>query len=334
MKAVIICGRAFGDAIMTAFFLSRLERKHYNISFDIITKKEYKTFFANRSIVSAVSYLSFSYMYFRKNFGARLIKGCIKDYLDLRKNRMHYDYAIDLLGDFRERKLLTLLKVDKIYSIERRKGNQFNHLIHKGLSNRVSCVDVDENTVNFYEQMNILSKELSYGELYSTKLEPITVKRIGIHPFASQLAKSWSYKKWNKLISLLLYDGYKIVVFCAQTEKDIAISKIQFRDNVELVCENLKGFLNELSKVDLLVGLESFSIHAANFLNVPSISLVGSQNGNLWKSPTTEIIQGDTSCPYWPCYNKPKKCKYECINSISVNDVYKAIKVSERHVLV
>lgn len=334
MKAVIICGRAFGDAIMTAFFLKELERKHHRIKFDIITKKEYKYFFENISIVESICFLSFPYMNVRKNFGMRFLKGSIKDYLEIRRNKIHYDYAVEFLGDIRERKILTLLNIDKIYSIERKDGNQFNHLIHKGLSKNVTCVEIDKGMVNFYEQMNVLSKMLSFGILYSTKIEFITVKKIGIHPFASQFTKAWSFDKWNKLISLLLNDGYKIVVFCAQAEKDIAIDKIIFRNNIELICGNLKEFLNELSKVDLLVGLESFSIHAASFLNIPSISLVGAQNGNLWKSPTTEIIQGDTSCSYWPCYNKPKKCKCECINSISVDDVYKTIKMSKRHVLV
>ena len=56
----------------------------------------------------------------------------------------------------------------------------------------------------------------------------------------------------------MLAGGYKIVVFCAQTERDVSISNIKFCDNLELVCDNLNNFLKELSKVDLLVGLESF----------------------------------------------------------------------------
>lgn len=326
MRAVLVSGRSFGDAIMVAFFLKTLEKNNSEILFDIITKEKYCIFYEDLSIVDSVMFLNFPYMQLKSNITKGLIKGTLKDYFTIRKIKRHYDFAVDFLGDVRERTILSMLDIDKIYSIERGEGNEFNQLIRRGLSSKVVNVNVCNDVMNFYEQMNVIYMKLFGSKLYSINHRQINVKTIGIHPFASQPSKLWKYENWNNLISLLINDGYKVIIFCAPSEKESLIYNISSNENVKIVCGDIKVFFSELKKVDLLIGLESFSIHASNYLNIPNISLVGAQNGNLWKSPTTTIIQGKSFCGHWPCYNKPCKCEFDCMNSISVDEVYASIK--------
>ena len=102
-------------------------------------------------------------------------------------------------------------------------------------------------------------------------------------------------------------------------------------DKIEIVAENIEVFLKRLEEVKLFIGLDSFSIHAAYYKNVPEkIMLNSANNAQIWAPPNTKVVEIGCECKYRPCYNRPK-CKNtpfenSCINAIQVQDVIEAIE--------
>lgn len=92
---------------------------------------------------------------------------------------------------------------------------------------------------------------------------------------------------------------------------------------------NLDEFFVKLSFTKLLIGLDSFSVHAGYALNVPVIILNGANDYRIFRPPGANVIANENVCAYYPCYNKPKclgsKSEYICINSIGIEDVMAAI---------
>lgn len=321
-KTLFLEARNFGDAIIKNTLIGQYGAEHPDEQIDIWAKRQFADIFLGNTHI---------HKFYASGFPIAGLKSwniiqLIKKIWALRKEK--YDIAIDTVGDFRERLLLWLVHPKRIVSIEREKGHPFNQLIRRGLSFLVESVEVSADKVNYYDQTAYLLYVLG-GQIEYNKTKLILKKKstrvVGIHPFASQKCKMWSWDRWNALVIYLLKEGYQVRFFCSPKERSALEEHINFQENVSVTAKGVKDFFLELQQIDLLICLDSFAVHAAYSVSVPSIMLNGANNFYLWKTPATEVVVGDFFCKYWPCYNKPKCKDFRCMNAIQVLDVMKEI---------
>jgi len=144
---------------------------------------------------------------------------------------------------------------------------------------------------------------------------------IVIHPGSADYRRRWPLKHWVDLIKLLS-NTEKIVVV------DVNESKKLIEEIKDLNVETFKGTLVEfkcwLAGQKCLVSPDSMAGHLAAYLNIPVITLFGSQVPEL-TSPITK--SGLVIKPDKPCTHKPKHWRLcgKCMASITPLTVYEAI---------
>ena len=333
-KIIMLQLRAYGDAIIMAWFIKMIEpdiKNNYRIT--ILTKKEYVFLFNNFKCIDKIMTCKVPFIGIKRNHNLNPLS-LINAICKLRKE--DFDYGVDLIGDFRERLIILAITQKKPFSFHRGKRNLFLNLVRSKFDCLIHPMDVPDERINYYQQLYIASNVLFHVKLDNVERKEKEIKKkivsIGIHPSASQECKKWPSSSWHELIKNLKIQGYKISIFCAPNEKEVVENEIvKGITSVHLVSGTMEEFLNAIRNLDLLIGLESMSVHAANLYDVQSISLVGAQYADLWNPPSGHPIQGKTSCKYWPCYNKPHHgCAYECIQSITVEEVLDKISYIAR----
>ncbi len=269
-----------------------------------------------------------------KNFNFLTSVDLMKQIITLRKTRYHI--CLNNMGDMRENFIGSLIKPEKNISVIWDKGHPFRNLVRQGGTYLLTMsIPVEKNLLNIYDINNHIARSLGCTiqgkpEIYVKENNKID-NLIAIHPVAGQKHKLWQWNKWKILIKLLVKQNFNIWIFCSEKEKD----KIEdiFADvinkNTVIQCGNLEEFFRKLSSVKLLIGLDSFSHHAAWALGVPAIMLNGGNDYRIWLSPGAKVIsKGNTMC--YPCYNRPacegKNSEYKCMKSIEVEEVLELVK--------
>ena len=317
-KTLFLEARNFGDAIIKNTVISQYGAKHPDELIDICSKRQFTGIFAENKYIHQFHACGFPIA----GLKSWNIIGLLKKIWMLRKS--HYDLAIDTVGDFRERFLLWLIRPKRLISIEREKGNPFNRLIRQGLSCLVEPVIIPKDMVNVYAQFAYLLEYLGVQKQTQQLNKAYISKKtriIGMHPFASQECRLWDWGKWNELHRTFLEKGYAVYFFCSPKERVILEDKIEIVKNTSVVAGDLRLFLQELQRIDLLICLDSFAVHASYSVGIRSIMLNGANDFHIWQTPLSCVVAGVSDCEFWPCYNKPKCTDYRCIRNIKADDV-------------
>lgn len=241
------------------------------------------------------------------------------------------------MGDMRENFIGSLIKPEKNISVIWDKGHPFRNLVRQGGTYLLTMsIPVEKNLLNIYDINSHIARSLGCtvqekSKIYIKENDRIN-NVIGIHPLAGQKHKLWQWNKWKILIKLLVKEHFNVWIFSSHKEKN-RIEEI-FSDvinkNTLIQCGNLEEFFTKLSSVKLLIGLDSFSHHAACALNVPAIMLNGGNDYRIWKSPGAKVISKGTKSMCYPCYNRPtcegKHSEYKCMKSIEVEEVLEMVR--------
>ena len=334
MKFLLIQARNLGDAVISTALINSIGESFPNIRIDVFTRPSFKDIYKNNPYINSIYYANFP-VGTNKNFNIRELLKLSKQIYKLRKN--NYEKVINNVGDFREILIGRLISPKINLSIRWEKGHPYNFLIKGGLYNLADkIITIPKNIINIYKAQIKFLKELGCDKILPPKIflkkNLPKVNAIGIHPLASQKCKLWQWDKWRELIKeLSLY--YEVWIFCPPKEKRI-IYRIFEKElkikNVKVKSGSLDNFFLDLSQVKLLVGLDSFSVHAAYAIGTKSIMLNGANDYRIWTPPNAKVVFKGNICPYYPCYNKPKcigkDFEYICMKAIEVEDVLNAIK--------
>jgi heptosyltransferase-3 len=154
--------------------------------------------------------------------------------------------------------------------------------------------------------------------------------KIGIHPFASQPSKLWPRENWQDLTRELLSQGASVTAFGAPHE----LSELQsmftpFGAAISFFAGSLEYFADEVSKFDIIVGLDSFSVHMAHRQGVRSITINAGTPASLWAVPSGVTLGTSGGCAHYPCYNVAQcqhtPYEFACVKSTSPKQVIDAI---------
>ena len=309
-RVIILQCRNFGDAVISSGLLESLGRCYPHWNLEIVTRPQFKEVFEYNPYVKKLHYAQFP-MGTVKNFNLYEALRLTKRILILRNNK--YDICINNIGDFREIFLGWLLNSKKNISIAWGKGHPYNHLIRSRLWSLVDQrITIPATVLNVYQVIEYFSQSLNCvsiglpslyqvdGNLYKNH-QPQKV--VGMHITATQPTRTWLLKKWKQLIKLVLINGYKVWLFGAPNEKyqiEQNFNELIDEYQVDLKIGALTDFFQWLTQIKVLVGLDSFSIHAAYAIATPRIMLNGANDYRIWVPPKTEVINGGNACVYIP----------------------------------
>ena len=242
------------------------------------------------------------------------------------------DVTLDLVGDVRERWLARLAGSRRHLHIGWAAGHPFNRIIRNPFGRGHPAVSVPPEVPGAY------GGYAAFVEALCPRPErrdgafadpPRSAKRrrlrIGLHPFASQDCKLWPQQSWRELAAALGEKGHELTGFCAPAEAarlDAIFEGITMP--VRQVAGSLRNFESESSRLDLMIGLDSFSVHLAQRQGVASIMLNAGNPPSLWAPPLGTVLGCGGGCSRHPCFNVPRcdpQAEYICIRSVAVATV-------------
>ena len=179
------------------------------------------------------------------------------------------------------------------------------------------------------------------NNIMGTKLEG--QKWIGVAPFAAHDQKVYPLYKTHEVINLLADKGYKLALFGAGDKEKSILAQWEAEYTpvgregepgaIICTCGKLGGLRNEMllmSKLDLMISMDSANMHLASIFNTPVLSIWGATHPKAgftgFGQREDSILQLDLPCRPCSVYgNKP--CAYgdmRCMNISSADVVAKA----------
>lgn len=332
--ACLIVGRNLGDAVIQSGFLRALRARGYAERYLIWTRPQVGFLFeqGDDCLIIPSSFPVGTNKQFDRA-GARQFFSAAARIRALRPS-----VTIDLIGDFRERIFAAIAGSRRHLHIGWSSGHPFNRIIRNPLGKGSPLVEIPADMQNIYaayaaflDRLIPASVESGQAARPRTRSERGTPHRlVGLHPFASQASKLWPDQHWRDLATRLQSKGHRLMAFGAPSERSRLMQLFADIPDVELVTEPLPVFARRTTTLDLLIGLDSFSVHMAAANGVPSIMLSAGNHPTLWAPPTSTVLHDSAGCAHFPCYNTAPCEKtsqpHQCIKALSVARVAEATR--------
>ena len=339
MKALYISARNIGDAVLGSDLLSQLGDDLPTIEWQVWCRPSMSFLFERLHNVTGVMHAQFP-IGTDKQFPIGQVSPLLHSARRLRAQR--FDFSLDPYGDFRELILAGMAGSHRHIA----PGWPAGHALRRVLRvtprwMRRPDFELPYETVNLYAVYGALREALprllglqrqapAYESSAIRRL-PRVQASVGIHPFASQVSRQWLPSRWRELIVRLQERGHRIIAFGAPAER---VALLELIDGLlspdAAVTVPMDDFFEAVGRLDVLVGLDSFSVHAAQSRGVATVMIAGSNDYRLWQAPEGEVAWSNGGCPHHPCYNKPKCLEtvnpYSCIRSVEVPQVFALVE--------
>jgi heptosyltransferase-3 len=338
-KILITQARNLGDAVIGTGLINSLGKSFPDSEIHLFSRPTFKEVFRGNPYIHQHHSAHFPIGTAKQmSFGNAI--GLLRQIIALRKYR--FDLCINNTGDFRENFICWLTRPRKNVSVVWEEGHRLAAIFRPGLTGLLDQkVQIPKSVENIYDVQDEMAKALGCKFIEPARIfiekpatRSATNRVIGIHPAASQESKLWPWERWRELIQILRRDGFLICLFCAPNEKETVESHLLSKlspEGISLHVSKLDGFFLKLQEMNLLVGLDSFSVHAANALGVPSVILNGANDIVAWAPPTSKFIAKGEICPHFPCFNKApcsqSPLPYQCMEVIEVGEVVQKIRL-------
>lgn len=199
------------------------------------------------------------------------------------------------------------------------------------------------NIYNYYDDNCILSALSECGGLPKLNVTPYFWKKnsinnviptkekyIVIHCKSAEKNRTWSAKKFNELVNILLKDGYKIVEIGAQ--RIVENSSKSYFDLTKKI--SFQEIYSLIENSYMFIGVDSVFLHFANCAEVRAVCIAGPVKVRFNGGKRFFFRQIPCSGDFY--YQKKNRYCYpntsSNIDSISVKDVYDTVKDLENHV--
>lgn len=334
--ACLIAGRNLGDIVIVSGVVRQLIGSGYAERYLVWTRPQMEFMF--RGLPNCEVICSPFPVGTRKGFDARGLAAWLRAIRRIRSRRP--SVSLDFVGDFRERMFGRLIGSARHLHIGWGRDHPYRNLIRNPLGQGCPFIRVPAQIANAYEGYQLMVGELTHKHpAGATAWEPDDLRprrrdakswRVGLHPFASQACKLWPTERWVNLTRELLADGCTVIVFSAPAERDHLESIFaKVREEVTMVTGDIEEFFAAVSRLDLMIGLDSFSVHLAQRAGVRSIMINAGSPPELWRVPSGITLAASGGCRRYPCYNVApcRGTNYEnaCVRAITESDVLAAV---------
>ncbi len=214
------------------------------------------------------------------------VMGLSKLYNSVKKG--NFDAVCDLHDVLRSKYLRTCFKVNGIPVATIDKGRKDKHALIGNSMHQEALKPMVERYADVFRQLG-LNVDLSQAKKVDARGESMSEVRnfagmkgdgekwIGVAPFAAHVQKIYPLEKMEKVVEILHEKGCKVFLFGAgKTESEI-LAKWE-RDGVKSVCGKLGGLHNEMllmTKLDVMVSMDSANMHLASLMGTPVVSVWG-----------------------------------------------------------
>ncbi len=121
-----------------------------------------------------------------------------------------------------------------------------------------------------------------------------------------------------------------MTAFSAESEREALQGMFAGLDRVALIPSDLSDFAARIATLDVLVGLDSVSIHMAHRQGVASIMINAGSAPGLWDVPTGRVLADSGGCHHYPCGNvapcRGTAYQNACVEAITPAQVFAAIE--------
>lgn len=217
------------------------------------------------------------------------------------------------------------------------------HLFKKKMNDRGAhyfagcCVWIPAWYAGYYESMQYFAEQLGMRGLTWQNSAAKggadhILSKIVIHPGASHPSRRWPRERWTELLQRLAERGFHVTLIGAEQERTFLLQIVGeqiARAGVKVVTGNIDSVMHCLSMADVLIGMDSFSVHAAYSAGVPAVVLNGSADTRVLAPPRSEPLSAGHLCQAYPCYYRypcrGKEDEYICSRGIEVEEVLAAV---------
>ena len=334
---LLVAVRHLGDAVILSSFVRALQSSNPRLAIDILGRPQLIEVVNARCKVRNFIEAEFpAFGHHRRDRAT--VMSAVKTMGKVRRSR--YAFCINLVGDVREGLIGKLSgaawNIAPIWS----SGHPFKKkMTDRGAAWFANCgIAIPETLVSYYDSLSFFANRLGLPDPFarqSTREGPKLAGRkawVSLHPGASHPSRHWPSSKWKELMERLDQRGFKMQLLGSVNERQSLLDQYSdeiHRFGIHMVTAGVTDLLAALSQSDLLIGMDSFSAHAAFSCSVPAIVLNGSSDQRIMTPPNALPLSAGSLCNKFPC-NYSYSCEgsaqeYICCRGIEVSSVMTAV---------
>ena len=337
MRLLVIRTSAMGDVALTAPVLKGMREQYPGVELTLITRPAFKSFF------SSVQGLEFIYPDLKNRHKGFL--GLIRLFKDISR-QSHIDYIIDLHDVLRSKLLRFFFRLNGVPVAVIDKGRKEKRQLISGKVKK-SLKHSVERYCEVFEKAGfhvIPSKEKWIIPLPGTFLNPEFISEmkiglnIGIAPYTKHKLKMWPESNMVRLMELIS-EKHKCRFWLFGGAEDY--EKLTALQKKIPGTANLSGKLSLdeellfMSKLDMMIAMDSSNMHMATLVGTKVISIWGGTDPlsgfSAWMQPDSFSIRipvEDLTCRPCTIYGKGEcgRGDFACMNWLTPEKVYKRIE--------
>jgi heptosyltransferase III len=338
-RILVLQCRNFGDAVVGTGLVEALGRSLPEARIELLTRPQFRALYAGSPYVAAVHEAHFP-MGTSKQFGPGAALQLLRRIAALRRAR--FDTVVDLWGDVREIGLGWSIAPRGVCSVVWPANHPLGGQVRSGLPQLLSLpVPIPAAQVSMYAVTQTVAQALgatapARPRLYDAQNRPYVHApengTIALHLSANQPWRAWPAPRWRDLVKALRAAGMKVVACGAPNERERLLADLEgaLDSGVKVATGSLPEFFERLSRAAAFVGLDSFAIHAAHAIGVPSVMLNGANLAAIVCPPGTELLESGAGLPCYPCFNHPtcggEERPYRCIRDTTEAQVLERLR--------
>jgi len=338
-RILVIRFSAMGDVAMTAPVLKEFTDHYPNLELLMVSRGLFRPFFDG---VPNLTFVNFEPKQQHKGFF-----GVLKLFFQLRK--LNVNAVADLHNNLRSRIICLLFLLTGVRSVAVDKGRKDKKQLTRKEGKILRPLSL---TVKRYADVFhklgfpfLLKNQLGDArpEHFDAMVLPEkTGKWIGVSPFAQHLQKVYPLHKMEAVVLQLAALGHQLFIFGGtETEERTADSwALKHKNIVSLVRKiRLDEELKFISRLDVMLSMDSSGMHLASLKNIPVVSVWGATHpyaGFLgYGQSMSNVLQTDLYCRPCsvygnvPCYRGDFACMNQLTEEIVVEKVLNKLKNGE-----
>lgn len=335
-RLLIMRFSAMGDVAMTVPVVHHLAEQHRDLRITVLTRDRFVPLYewtpANVEVIG---------IDFNKVEG---INGLTKLYTSLKQR--NFDAVADLHDVLRTKYLRTCFSVGGAIVKHVNKGRKDKHALIGNGQNATPLRPMVERYADVFRSLG-LDIDVSTpprinlcGEDFCPIRNFAGIKEegdkwIGIAPFAAHAQKIYPLESMKKVAEMLAGKGYKVFLFGAGKTESAELASWEM-PGVVSICGKLGGLKNEMllmSKLNLMISMDSANMHIASLFATPVLSIWGATHPKAgfegYGQTADSVMQLDLPCRPCSIYgNKP--CQFgdlRCMDFTPQAIVDKACKI-------
>lgn len=339
MNILVFRLSAMGDVALTLPVIRGVVNANSETNITIVTKPFFRPFFENLEKIKVIT----------PDFAGRHkgFFGVIRLFFDIRKTG-HFDWVIDLHSVIRTRILTFLFRLFAqntctVFKNRKEKKQFLTKSDEPKLDHTIQRYEKVFTTAGFEVEpfappvFSFSNESVSQVKKYLLENKLDRKILIGIAPYAKHKLKIWPEKYLRELLQKLSIDtGIKILLFGGGKSEIEKLNRLSDEfDTCHLVNLDLRSELALISKLRLMISMDSSNMHIAALSGVSVISVWGATHPGMgfspYNQPEQNIIQisvEELTCRPCTIYGKGKCSRgdFACMERILPERVYERVQ--------